>query len=59
MQLENLIQQFQQKDKAAFATLYQMYADNICGVIKVELIMGDSLGGFPKEAITVLFKMTF
>ncbi|MBQ52566.1 MAG: RNA polymerase subunit sigma-70 [Leeuwenhoekiella sp.] len=37
MQLENLIQQFQQKDKAAFATLYQMYADNICGVINVIL----------------------
>jgi len=37
MQVDNLIQQFQQKDKAAFATLYQMYADNICGVINVIL----------------------
>ncbi|RIV68346.1 RNA polymerase sigma factor [Flagellimonas aequoris] len=37
MELDNLIQQFQQKDKAAFATLYDMYAKNICGVINVIL----------------------
>ncbi|WP_036385634.1 RNA polymerase sigma factor [Muricauda sp. MAR_2010_75] len=37
MHLDNLIQQFQQKDKVAFETLYNMYADNICGVINVIL----------------------
>ena len=37
MQLDHLIQQFQQKDKAAFAKLYEMYAENICGVINVIL----------------------
>ncbi|GLU44332.1 RNA polymerase sigma factor [Allomuricauda sp. NBRC 101325] len=35
MQLDNLIIKFQQKDKAAFETLYHMYAENICGVINV------------------------
>jgi RNA polymerase sigma factor (sigma-70 family) len=35
MQLDNLIKKFQQKDKAAFETLYTMYAENICGVINV------------------------
>ncbi|UII75447.1 sigma-70 family RNA polymerase sigma factor [Flagellimonas sp. HMM57] len=33
MNLDDLIQQFQQKDKTAFEKLYTMYADNICGVI--------------------------
>lgn len=37
MHLDDLIQQFQQKDKAAFETLYNMYAENICGVINVIL----------------------
>ncbi len=37
MQLDHLIQQFQQKDKTAFAKLYDMYAENICGVINVIL----------------------
>ena len=37
MHLDNLIQQFQKKDKVAFETLYNMYADNICGVINVIL----------------------
>lgn len=35
MNLDNLIQQFQKKDSAAFETLYHMYAENICGVINV------------------------
>ena len=33
MNLDDLIQQFQQKDKIAFEKLYTMYAENICGVI--------------------------
>ncbi|MEM9361795.1 MAG: sigma-70 family RNA polymerase sigma factor [Bacteroidota bacterium] len=37
MDLELLIQNFQKKDKAAFEKLYQMYAENICGVINVIL----------------------
>ncbi|MER3376626.1 MAG: RNA polymerase sigma factor [Allomuricauda sp.] len=37
MDLDNLIQQFQKKDKVAFETLYDMYAENICGVINVIL----------------------
>jgi len=37
MHLDNLIQQFQKKDKIAFETLYDMYAENICGVINVIL----------------------
>ncbi|MFD2098219.1 RNA polymerase sigma factor [Flagellimonas iocasae] len=37
MHLDNLIQQFQKKDKVAFETLYNMYAENICGVINVIL----------------------
>ena len=35
MNLDNLIQQFQKKDSAAFEALYHMYAENICGVINV------------------------
>tara|TARA_R110002012_G_scaffold54189_6_gene138974 strand:+ start:4060 stop:4587 length:528 start_codon:yes stop_codon:yes gene_type:complete len=35
MDLDNLIQQFQKKDKVAFETLYNMYAENICGAINV------------------------
>ena len=35
MDLDNLIQQFQQKDTVAFEALYNMYAENICGVINV------------------------
>ena len=35
MNLDNLIQQFQKKDSAAFETLSHMYAENICGVINV------------------------
>ena len=37
MHLDNLIQQFQQKDTVAFESLYNMYADNICGAINVIL----------------------
>lgn len=37
MHLDDLIHQFQQKDKVAFETLYNMYAENICGVINVIL----------------------
>ncbi|MDC6362970.1 MULTISPECIES: RNA polymerase sigma factor [Flavobacteriaceae] len=37
MHLDNLIQRFQNKDKAAFETLHNMYAENICGVINVIL----------------------
>ncbi|MBO0322365.1 sigma-70 family RNA polymerase sigma factor [Muricauda sp. CAU 1633] len=37
MHLDNLIQQFQKKDKVAFETLYNMYAENVCGVINVIL----------------------
>jgi len=33
MQLETLVQKFKQKDNAAFEKLYNMYAENICGVI--------------------------
>ncbi len=33
MRLEDLISQFQKKDKTAFGKLYEMYAVNICGVI--------------------------
>ena len=33
MQLETLVIQFQQKDPKAFEKLYNMYAENICGVI--------------------------
>ncbi|GGD47003.1 RNA polymerase sigma factor [Muriicola marianensis] len=33
MRLEELISQFQKKDKKAFGKLYEMYAVNICGVI--------------------------
>ncbi|MEC8831780.1 MAG: sigma-70 family RNA polymerase sigma factor, partial [Bacteroidota bacterium] len=35
MDLDNLIKQFQQKDSVAFEALYNMYAENICGVINV------------------------
>ncbi len=37
MNLDLLIQNFQKKDVTAFEKLYQMYADNICGVINVIL----------------------
>ncbi|MEM9076142.1 MAG: sigma-70 family RNA polymerase sigma factor [Bacteroidota bacterium] len=37
MDLELLIQKFQKKDTAAFEKLYQMYAENICGIINVIL----------------------
>ena len=33
MNLEELIARFKQKDAKAFETLYDMYADNICGMI--------------------------
>ena len=33
MNLENLVQRFQQKDISAFEKLHDMYAENICGVI--------------------------
>lgn len=33
MNLDDLILQFQKKDKTAFEKLYNMYAENICGVI--------------------------
>ncbi|MDO6492302.1 MAG: sigma-70 family RNA polymerase sigma factor [Cellulophaga sp.] len=33
MQLETLVIQFQKKDPKAFEKLYNMYAENICGVI--------------------------
>lgn len=33
MNLEQLIEKFQQKDSQAFKELYDMYANNICGVI--------------------------
>jgi RNA polymerase sigma-70 factor (ECF subfamily) len=33
MNLEELVGRFQRKDKAAFEQLYNMYAENICGVI--------------------------
>lgn len=33
MQLEALVERFQQKDVLAFEKLYGMYAENICGVI--------------------------
>jgi RNA polymerase sigma-70 factor (ECF subfamily) len=33
MQLEPLIERFQQKDSLAFQRLHEMYAQNICGVI--------------------------
>ncbi|RYC53043.1 RNA polymerase sigma factor [Flagellimonas olearia] len=37
MDLDNLIQRFQKKDTVAFEALYDMYAENICGVINVIL----------------------
>lgn len=33
MELETLVAQFQKKDVSAFEKLYDMYAENICGVI--------------------------
>ncbi|KAB5492051.1 MULTISPECIES: RNA polymerase sigma factor [Flagellimonas] len=37
MQLDNLIERFQKKDRAAFEALYNMYAENLCGAINVIL----------------------
>jgi RNA polymerase sigma-70 factor (ECF subfamily) len=37
MQLDNLIERFQKKDRAAFEALYNMYAENLCGAINIIL----------------------
>lgn len=41
MQLETLVEKFKQKDSAAFEKLYNMYAENICGVINT-IVKNDS-----------------
>ena len=42
MELETLVQRFQQKDISAFEKLHGMYAENICGVIKT-IVRNDAL----------------
>jgi len=42
MNLENLVERFQQKDISAFEKLHSMYAENICGVINV-IVRNDEL----------------
>jgi hypothetical protein len=36
MPLDLLVEKFKKKDPSAFEKLYGMYADNICGVIKIK-----------------------
>ncbi|QCX00427.1 sigma-70 family RNA polymerase sigma factor [Aggregatimonas sangjinii] len=42
MNLEALVQRFQEKDITAFETLHGMYAENICGVINT-IVRNDAL----------------
>ncbi|MEL6918553.1 MAG: sigma-70 family RNA polymerase sigma factor [Bacteroidota bacterium] len=41
MELELLVKRFKQKDELAFERLYEMYSENICGVIHTIVKNGD------------------